>query len=347
MNKLVIKIKKLLAIFLIASLLLGRSAVFLPAVYAQGSPPAIPTVPAVPTIPASPSDPPAAPTAPAAPTTPSSASPTSGASQPTDAPATPTDPPAAPLESQSSVTPTGEITFSTEASPTPTVGEEYALNQSDGSQSGNQDDPANIATGPLSTNVATEKNENWQEVLNKNLADLENKISAASSTGFNYANLNTLDGQVFTGDSQTTVNLLNKLNSNISGLGSFQVYNVYGTQFSDIVFKFADNSASNSFNSASGTVSKNAVTGPLSNNYTDATSGFTVKEANGNDATITNDIDIAAITGENSASYNTGSGTVKTGNATALGNIINLANTNLNVGQWLIGVFNFFGTLAG
>ena len=215
------------------------------------------------------------------------------------------------------------------------------------SSGGSVNDPANINTGPLSANYASEKNNNWQEVLNKNLAEIENKVNAVTNSGFNFANLNTLDGQILTGNSLSSINLMNKLNSNMTGLGSFSVYDIYDNLTGDIVFQLADNNVLNNFNTASSTVSKNSLTGPGSTNDALADNSFTVKEANGNDAKLVNDISLEAVTGGNSASYNTGNGSVKTGNASVLANIINLANTNLNVSQWLFGVVNIFGTLAG
>ncbi|MCL4339048.1 hypothetical protein M1271_05150 [Patescibacteria group bacterium] len=179
------------------------------------------------------------------------------------------------------------------------------------------------------------------------MANLQNKINAVTNTGFNYADLNTLNGQVSTGNTQSAVNLLNKLNSNITGVGGFSTYNVYGTQTGDIVFQTGDPSVGSGFSNASPTVSKNSVTGAGSSNDASANNSFTVKEANGNDAQLVNDINLQAVTGQNSASYNTGNGTVQTGNATALGNIINMVNSNLNVSNWLMGVVNIYGTLAG
>lgn len=211
----------------------------------------------------------------------------------------------------------------------------------------NVNDPANVGTGPLSTNNATETLNQKMETLNKNLAEVQNKVDAINSTGFNYANFNSLEGQVSTGDSLSSLNLLNKLNSNMSGLGNFSVYNVYDTYIGDILFQLAGDNVTGSFDSASGTVSKNAVTGPESTNNAVAENNFKVKEANGNDAAITNDINLSAVTGNNTASFNTGSGNVTSGDATAVGNIINLANTNLNVAKWLFGVVNIWGTMLG
>lgn len=293
-----------------------------------------------------------------------------GVSAPADVPAptnsvAPTSAPAPtkdPQTSVSSISPTSEPTPSENDSISPTGTESQGdsttdegtdgQNGSDGTStidavSGSVNDPANTGTGPGSTNNATETLDQKLETLNQNLAVLQNKIDEISVSGFNYADLNTLQGQVFTGDSVASLNLLNKLNSNMTGLGGFYVFNIYNTYFGDIIFKMADGNLSPSFNSASTTVAKNSVTGPLSTNNALSDSSFTVKEANGNDAQLVNDINLQAVTGGNSASFNTGGGSIKTGDATALGNIVNLANTNLNVSQWLFGVVNIFGTLAG
>ncbi len=256
--------------------------------------------------------------------------------------------------------PTGSIEGSTQTteSPTPTdsVGSETNQSGSDSLSSTNQappelgkeggvNDPANTGTGPFSDNFAQEINNKVQNIVNTNLAQMENKLAALSSTGFNFANLNTLDGQVVTGNALATMNLLNKLNSNMTGVGGFSVYNIYDTFKGNIIFQLP--SLANGFVSATPTVSKNSVTGPNSNNIADAQNSFTVNEANDNDATLVNDLVLEAVSGGNSASFNTGGGSIKTGNASALANVINMVNTNLNVSEWLIGVVNVFGTLAG
>lgn len=216
-----------------------------------------------------------------------------------------------------------------------------------GATTGGINDPANTVTGPGSTNTATESTDVSQETMNKNIANLTNLLNLNASTGFNYANLNTLPGQVVTGDADNTLNLLNKLNTNISGVGGFATYDIYGTQTGDITFGMANAPANGSFDAASGQVSKNAVTGPGSDNTATAQDGFTVKEANGNDAQITNTIKLQSITGDNSASFNTLGGSVTTGNASALANIINMANTNIQAQEWLFGVVNIYGSLYG
>lgn len=331
---------------------LGQSAPPPPSV--NTSPPSVPTAGSAPTSPpAVPTQGDSVPTVPVAPTL---------GSQPTTSVISPTDTPSGTGDSASNPTPTdpagtGGLTGASGTAGTDSTGNTTGAigatgaSGTDGSSSGSTtpsiNDPANTGTGAFSTNKGEEKLAADMAMLNKNLATVQNKVDAITSTGFNYANLNTLSGSVLTGNSTQVLNLLNKLNSNMTGEGAFQVFNVYDTYLGDIAFQLADNSANGGFSDASGMVSKNAVTGAGSDNTADASTSFKVKEANGNDAKLTNDINIAADTGSNQATANTGDGSVKTGDATALGNIINMANTNLNVAGWLFGVVNIVGDMVG
>lgn len=357
------KVKKIIARILLTTLLATRVFFAVPAVAFE-----VPTIPAPPPLEQSA---PALPTVPPPPANPPTSSPNNSGSTSAVVPTVPVMPTAPVVPPTNQPAPTSESTLTPGDSSTPTLGlngdgttiegttgENPAgnLGVTDTSQTpqGSYDsnnptvnDPANIATGPGSQNTATETVEQKLETMNKNLAEMNNKLSQISSTGFNYANLNTLDGQVFTGNSASTLNLLNKLNSNMTGLGGFAVFNVYDTYLGDIAFQMADGNVTGSFGTAAPTISKNVETGPFSSNIADASNTFTVKEANGNDAYLTNDITLQAVTGGNSASMNTGNGIVKTGDALAVGNIVNLTNTNINAANWLFGVVNIFGTLAG
>lgn len=222
-----------------------------------------------------------------------------------------------------------------------------SANFSNGDFSTSANDPYNSVTGPGSTNYGAEIINKQTAEVNKNLADLDNKINSLLRTGFNNANYNTLNGQVFTGDAKNTLNLMNKLNSNLSGIGAFNTMNLYGNYSGDIALNFSGGSPLSNFVSASDTLAANSVTGPLSANYSVTDGNFTVKEANGNDAKLNNDIYLNADTGHNSTSLNTGAGVIQTGDATALANIINMVNTNIQVDEWLFAVINIFGDLAG
>src|SRR3989338_6725165 len=340
------KLTRKISLILIMSMILGR--VVSPfAVLAQESAPTAPSAPensyTAPTAPSSPENnytAPSAPTGPSAPSANTSAAPTSppqptGETLPTGEPL-PTGQSLDPLLADNP-DPTGQAAIG---------GSGYSSQQSaDGSYFGN--DPYNLLTGPYSTNFGQEIIDAKMETVNQNLAQMQNKIDAITSTGFNYADLNTLDGKVFTGDILATVNLLNKLNSNITGIGGFSVMILYDNYLGDLVLKFSDGSPIDSFSSASATIAENSTTGPYSDNTSISDGNFTVKEVNGNDASINNDINLKAVTGNNSASFNTGDGVIQSGDAVSLANIINLINSNITTGQWLFGVINIFGTLIG
>lgn len=367
------KIQKVISILVFVALLATRVSFLVPDSLAEDLPPSQPSAPGAPTAPQAPS----APTAPSAPSMPSAPVAPSAPSAPTinSTPLPPPPPPptlsasglSVPTAGAAPTLPSTNLSLSSEnmaqtASPSTenSPGGSTSANSSESNASPEQgkgamntsgnpsvNDPANTATGPFSTSYTAEKLEQQTAILNKNLAELQNKVTALSTTGFNYANFNTLDGKVFSGDTQTGFNLFNKLNSNLTGIGKLAVFNIYNKHSGDVVFNFADGAAANAFASASANVAKNALTGPGSTNIADGSDSFIVKEATGNDAKITNDINLQAVSGGNSASFNTGGGQVTTGNATAIGNIINLTNTNLNVSKWLIGVVNIFGALLG
>lgn len=356
------KLRKFISLTLIITLMFARVFVVLPVAFADDVP-SVPTAPSAPSAPSGPGSPPPPPSAPSAPSAPSGppAVPTapSAPSGPAAAPTVPPLPtsggattvsslptsPAEPTEPTSNTTNSlsNSEDLTGNASPIGSSGDQNGYNSS----SGDVNDPANVNTGAGSQNEAYENLNQKLSTMNQNLAELQNKIDAVSTSGFNSANFNTLNGQVLTGDTAAAINLMNKLNSNMTGVGTFEVFNIYGTYLNDIVFQMADSGATGSFSNASPTVSKNVVTGAGSNNIADASNNFTVNEANGNDAKLTNDINLQAVTGSNSSSYNTGSGIVSTGDATAVGNVVNLTNTNINAVQWLWGVVNIFGEMVG
>lgn len=346
------RLKKHISIFLIIALLLGRVSFVVPVIHANDLSPT--SSPAPTSAPAPSSDP--APTRPPRDPQPTRDAVPTSSPVPTSAPQ-PTSSPGQNIPSLTDSSASTAEESQTDSSQQRGGSDEQSTDSAEKDTSSNKDysssgdssvnDPANVSTGPFSQNSASETLEQKMEILNKNLAELDNKIEAISSTGFNHADLNTLGGQVFTSDSVSTLNLLNKLNSNIEGVGGFSVFNIYDTYIGDIAFQLANPSMAESFEEASETVSKNSLTGPDSLNKANASNTFTVKETNGNDAEIVNDIVLQSSTGSNSASFNTGDGSIKTGDALALGNIINLANTNLNVSQWLFGVVNIWGALLG
>lgn len=220
-------------------------------------------------------------------------------------------------------------------------------------QTNTPDDPKNTNTGPNSTNVGLLTNTSDTQIANQNNADVNNKLNFIGDTGNNAANYGTLSSEIFTGNAQVTAAVMNKLNSNFTGSGGVVTFDVYNTHVGDIVFNwlpsngFTSGNPNGSVNTSSGAVVENSVTGPNSTNIGQQTDATQTSIANDNNANITQDITVNANTGGNSASYTTGGGTVKTGDAVANANIFSMANTNVIANKWLIGFVNIFGNLIG
>lgn len=66
-----------------------------------------------------------------------------------------------------------------------------------------------------------------------------------------------------------------------------------------------------------------------------------------NDADVSSDVQVYALTGDNKASSTKGDSVVATGNAYASANSFNMVNTNLIGINWIYAIFNIFGSFSG
>lgn len=163
----------------------------------------------------------------------------------------------------------------------------------------------NKKTGYDSENDAEAYAENDVEVDNDNDAEVHNTGYAESDTGGNSTSFNTGSGLVTSGDAGAEVMIDNSgsINENETTVS---------IDLGDVI--------------ASAT---NDTTGALSDNDAEAYVENEVDVDNDNEATVTNSAISVAYTGDNSADYNTGSGTVESGNAATDVNIENDVNTNV------------------
>lgn len=163
-------------------------------------------------------------------------------------------------------------------------------------------------------------------------AAISNNLSSVAKTGDAGVMFNTLGGNATTGNALAMANVINMLQSQAgilqgNNLATF-VANVNGDVTGDIM------------------INPNNI-GPKSNvNGTNKLdTDVTINEkANGE---ITNNIDLAAETGDATVSGNTKGGNATTGNADAVANIMNLINSIVSAGQSFMGVVNVNGNLNG
>lgn len=212
-------------------------------------------------------------------------------------------------------------------------------------------DPANINTGPNSTNSATYDSNNSLLANLMNSATVNNNNTQSSTSGDANIMGNTTGGNALTGAATVVTNLLNLLNSMwtwSSGGFSYFVNNVWGAQHGDINLNIPTPSGGGGMAGGCGnSLNTNQNTGPSSTNTaaTSCNSDITVNSAT--NATINNNVDMTATSGNATVSGNTHGGNATSGNAVAELNIVNLINTAIGAGQTFFGLFNIYGDLNG
>ena len=201
---------------------------------------------------------------------------------------------------------------------------------------------SNSNTGADSDNTSNSTVSNDNNLDINNNADIDNLVMFDADSGGNSTSYNTGSGTIDAGDAELILTAINAANNVNVGLS---VFNVFDDQTGDIIIDF-DDIASTAYTGLLG--SSNDTTGANSTNTasTDVDNTNTILiDNNGN---IINNYYLDADTGGNTADKNTGDGTITTGDANVVFNLINfLNNTFLGGGELLLGVVNIFGNLSG
>src|SRR3989344_323615 len=201
----------------------------------------------------------------------------------------------------------------------------------------------NSGNGDSSTNTGTVDSTASDTTFQNNDATIENNLTLEANSGDNWASRNTGgDSTIETGDANVSANLLTFANTNIVGGVVYSVVNIFGDLIGDIIFPenvccLAD------------TTVKNVGNGDGSTNTTNVNLDSTDTTTQINDATILNNLNLDATTGDNMTSSNTnGTNSVTTGDASIIANIVNFVNNNISGGGMLfVNVVNVFGSWLG
>lgn len=201
---------------------------------------------------------------------------------------------------------------------------------------------ANIGNGADSTNEAAVNQTIDIETFQNNEAILENNFTFVANSGENQADKNTGgDSTISTGDANVSANVLNFLNNNLAGNIILGVVNIFGDLIGDIILpedqlNTLSASASNSGNGADST---NLAL--IDNNFDNTT-------LQTNDALIQNNLEFTANTGGNQTSKNTGgNSSIETGEADIESQTLNIANSNIDGGNWWLVLVNEAGQWIG
>lgn len=162
-----------------------------------------------------------------------------------------------------------------------------------------------------------------------NSGTITNYLDSTAQTGDAIVIANTTAGNATTGDATAMTNILNLLQSQSSltggGLATFTA-NIQGNVQGDFLIDPAH------------------YMQPASGVNTDATK-LTVNSEN--DASIANNINLSAASGNAAASQNTTAGNVTSGDANAIANVINMINSVVAANQSFVGTINIYGDYSG
>ena len=173
-------------------------------------------------------------------------------------------------------------------------------------------------------------------ISNSNTTNVENGVNTSAQTGDNNAS----GGSIDTGNALASSNTWNLINTNVYGNSSFYL----------LVKVFGDWNG-NIFNLPAGMVWQNTPEGLVI--YNEANSPFATQSSgssdlninNTNSADILNNVNVSANTGGNNATGT--SSFIKTGNAYAGSNVVNIINTNIISSNWMMALINILGNWHG
>lgn len=161
-----------------------------------------------------------------------------------------------------------------------------------------------------------------------NKSTINNKLDADATTGNASVNKNGKAGDAGTGNANADATVINSVHSTVSG----------------------DNGGVAHFTAdIYGDINGNITLGPNLGGNTSATKTVNNnRETNvDNDASITNDINLKAKSGDADVTENTEAGSASSGDANAMVNIINLVNTIIGANKSFVGTVNIHGNLYG
>lgn len=177
-------------------------------------------------------------------------------------------------------------------------------------------------------------------IANMNSSTIENAVGTTADTGGN-STADTGTSTVATGDSAAVSNVVNVANTNITSDNQvFLLVRVLGT-WNGSVFSVPPGL------SWTETPDGILLTGSGVQNICGSCGGTTDIQ-NSNTATVQNNVQVYALTGDNEIAGNgNGSAAITTGDAAAASNVVNVVNTNIVGHNILLGIVNVFGDWEG
>jgi len=179
-------------------------------------------------------------------------------------------------------------------------------------------------------------------VVNNNRANIENRIGVVADTGGNEANGNGGISSILTGDVNSSASVTNVVNTNILNTDSFNLLIRVHGNWTGSIFGLPDG-----INWERTPFGVRLFNNPEIEDGEGGNGYESLNVENNNTASISNNISVFALTGENEVNNNGGAGVIDTGNAYAAANVTNVVNTNIIGRNWMLGMINIFGDWNG
>ncbi|RJR29622.1 hypothetical protein C4564_02020 [Candidatus Microgenomates bacterium] len=202
----------------------------------------------------------------------------------------------------------------------------------------------NEENGAGSQNTGMIAEESTNTTNQDNSATLDNNLNASANSGANSASKNVGNSSIKTGDAVASGTITNMVNNNLSGV-TVSEFNVIEDYVGDLELDFEANCVLGCDGQSVNIENNN--NGEDSINTGEVNSAVSDELFQTNEIVLENNLTLEANTGENAANKNTGGDTsIETGDATVVGNILNILNNNF-AGNVLYGVVNIIGDLTG
>ncbi|KXJ99161.1 MAG: hypothetical protein UZ19_OD1000461 [Parcubacteria bacterium OLB19] len=181
----------------------------------------------------------------------------------------------------------------------------------------------------------TQKSNQFGFLNSNNSADINNNVTVAAGTGDN-----SITGEgvsnITTGNSVSTSYLHNEINQNFFNTNNFSMLIRVQGDWTGKIFGLPEGMQ---WENTSAGIRLYYSPDTVGNNNSSAITNIT------NDATIANNVQVYALTGNNE--INNGNGEITTGNAYADSTIFNIANNNIIGSNWANLIFNIYGNWNG
>jgi hypothetical protein len=213
-----------------------------------------------------------------------------------------------------------------------------------GQPAGTSASVANSDNGANSDNTGSASATTNNNTSQNNSATVVNDLHQSTTTGGNDTSFNVGDSSIQTGDANTTGTVVTAVNTNVDGVAVAE-FNIADDHVGDIVLDF--NAGCIQGCGGSSLSANNTENGAGSTNIsaTDSTANNTTDQSN--EASVDTTMTLAANSGNNDASFNTGGDSlIATGDANVSANAVTFANNNI-AGDVIYAVVNIFGDLVG